>query len=332
MEYFAVYESLIEALQSFNQTFNRESLSNIKITCVKWDPLFKELMNGVKAYRNGIICAASSIKLIARDEDYNSKVLRKFDELKMKKEVADTMSSIPWSKAQSGVTTFGCLQLHYLFLLAKEPSVKLFYNTDSLLDLTSGSVAIKTEVNEIDALYKMYTSLYSRSRGPLIRMLEDVILHKASHIIESVDVAAFTGNVERYFLVSFLNLFLHRISSLFLEGQQFQCESSYVELFFHCLRHGKIKQLSLKSQEEYLSISNDGYGNSLSLTIKRKMFVKVIICLVNLIDAVVNCSEDVSLPKEVIAIFDLKPEDIKKKQLPEELITKFFPITAGSNV
>lgn len=193
--------------------------------------------------------------------------------------------------------------------------------------LPSPVARILDNVRSIDALYKLFTSVYKeRKLKVAVTLLQQLILQRAAVVLEPVFKMSSIGAKDCLPIWHLLELFLHEVFVVkgIIRGHRYHYDWSYAQLFCHCIRHD-----CLTFSGETVEISNTVGGVSCTCTLNAKHYVKVLISLVNIVGMILSDGENLSLPLELstrleLTVFfvGLAPEVIQQLQAES---TDFIP-------
>lgn len=177
---------------------------------------------------------------------------------------------------------------------------------------------VSTLTEEIDAMYKLYTCLYQKGKkdNRVVEMLQHTILHRCANVMEILTTQNLIRSTDTVILRRFLAICLHRIFRACLKSHAFRYDWSYVELFCHCVRHNTVKR---NFADDTIEISNRVAGAAEQVVLPNKLYIKITVCLVNIIDAVTNDKATIKLPKDIANALDVT---FTEEPLPKELLDK----------
>jgi hypothetical protein len=159
---------------------------------------------------------------------------------------------------------------------------------------------VSTLTEEIDAMYRLYTCLYQKDNEGtgVVGMLQHAILHRCANVMEILTTQNLIRSTDTAILRRFLAVCLHRI-------------------FRACVRHNTVKRSNFA--DDTIEISNRVAGAAEQVVLPNKLYVKITVCLVNIIDAVTNNKATIKLPKGIAKALDVA---FTEEPLPEELLDK----------
>lgn len=194
------------------------------------------------------------------------------------------------------------------------------------------SIRIERIANQIDAIYKLYTSIYKdKTMEAVVSLLEHVIRSKVAHVLEMVEDNEQIGNKDTTMIQHILGVFLHFVfvvvppPTLAPIAHQYRYEWSYIALFCHCIRHNCIVEIH---NTDLVEISNTVSSQPSLCTFPRKLFLKVAVSMVNIVNMIVNDKKKVHISKEVCNRLNLAFE---KELLKSSVVTSIETLIGSSD-
>lgn len=188
---------------------------------------------------------------------------------------------------------------------------------------------VSTVTEEVDAMYKLYTCLYQKGNknNRVVEMLQHAILHRCAHVMEILTTQSLIRSTDTELLRRFLAICLHRIFRSCLKSHHvFRYDWSYVELFCHCVRHNTVNRNFI---DDTIEISNRVAGATELVVLPNKLYVKITVCLINIIDAVTNNKTTIKVPKEIAEKLGVT---FTEESLPAELLEKLKNLHISESV
>ena len=146
-------------------------------------------------------------------------------------------------------------------------------------------------------------------------LLEQNLLSKSANILDNIsdfkNISSIRGK-DLMIVGHLLEIFLHRVFRTF-PHHDFQYDWSYLCLFTHCVRHHKMKNIN----DSLIEIENTHNNIKNHCVLNRKKFVKIMMCLVNIVDAVLSELDEVSISLEIATDLDIP---VLQKALPGNVL------------
>lgn len=325
-------KSFVSATQ-LSQTLSTAQLQNVKVPVVPFNALIASVLQqeNLTRIRAGIYAIAHRVRI-------NKKYPHIVPATYAKYECLEVVAKTSWAAENNNTasdTAYGLLLATYAFEPRDCESGDDCFEPRAIFTqvgvgskkhqqprmvnwrLDDNALIIDRIVCQIDAMYKLYTSIFRQSSVRSIRdILEDMIITKSAHILDLLmnhEVIADKARVPVcHFLEMFLRLLLKKHPNV---NDEIHPEWMYLELFCHCVRHNTITKVA----GELFMIRNQVRGTNSYLVLPRKLFVKTIVCLVNIVHSIVTDNANVSLSVEVCKNIGLA-DKIVYEHLQEEVI------------
>jgi hypothetical protein len=187
---------------------------------------------------------------------------------------------------------------------SQEQLMNLFVMTDAttlgLGKTCTSCTAIAETTREMDAYYKLYTSLNKNPEfQPISLLLEKNIRHKATNVIQHIRQFSQVGDKNTMTIHHFLDCFIHAVymTPLLSFIHHHYDILSYTDLFCECARQDVIYDVD-ENTIRFYRVSSTALKTT-CVIFPRKLFLEILVSLAHIVNMIVNDNGNVYIPKEI---------------------------------